>query len=611
MEKLAVVADWSGQCEPNAVLLRLLASDQELTHRRHVCTNKNIALGQQQQQPTVSADKRFFLVSDARIDNRAELLKLLKDVIESNKTITDSELILSCYLKWGQRCPEYLIGDFSFVVWDTTISTLFAACDGMNMRTLSYLSTEKELCLVSEGRQLLQHPKITPKLSEAGLAGWLCGWPDPTISMFDKVHRLPPGHSITANGFGFIIRKFWDINPEKQIRYRQVQEYQDHLRELLGRAIKDRLPESEAVVATQMSGGMDSTTITALAKQAADKNNIGLFVLSHAYPKSYHCDETQSIEETLAYLKISDSHLIQTERYFDLDFRVLYPPVPESPGTVLSPRYRDEMLLLKAAGAHTLLTGNGGDEMAWGHSLTYHQRLLRGDLKVLWEVIIGCRQMQLNPLHTLRQLFINPFIPTWIKRSLGRSADSPQFPDWIPKSAIQRLNLKERLMSTSTTRFHNPALQARYDALKRTATINSVRSYAHIGAEFNIDVRHPFFDTRIAEFSFAIPDDLWIRAGYSKWLVRKTMNGVLPDSVCWNRHKVIFDSFFHQIIRKQAGNIRHILSNTQLQDMGLLDNRKLLAAFDAVINEKASSLKVDLLYTLMTQVWFQRYWGNI
>ena len=74
----------------------------------------------------------------------------------------------------------------------------------------------------------------------------------------------------------------------------------------------------------------------------------------------------------------------------------------------------------------------------------------------------------------------------------------------------------------------NPALQARYDALKWSSTINSVRSYGQAGAACGIDVRHPFFDTRLAEFSFAVPDELWIREGYPKWLLRRTMDGMLP-----------------------------------------------------------------------------------
>jgi asparagine synthase (glutamine-hydrolysing) len=586
-----------------------MACDERILAKQPIYITNQAALGQVSN-PTATSDRRLILVSDARIDNREELLDQLWTSLDNSIIVSDSDLILAAYIKWGKSCPEHLIGDFAFAIWDSTKAVLFAARDGMNMRTLYYLHTAYGLCLASEEEQLLNHPAMTPQPSELGLAGWLSGWPDPMISMFDGVDVLPPGHSLTADANSTTIRKFWDIDPEKQIRYRQLQDYEAHLHELLCRAVEDRLHSSSEVVVTQMSGGMDSTTVTALAKQAAEKQCKKLLVLSHSYHSTSCCDETQRIHAMLKHLCIDDFHFLPAEQHTDLDFQTLYPPIRDCPGTVLSPRYIDEMTIIKAAGAQVLLTGSGGDEMTWGHSLTYSQRLLSGELKVIWEVISGCREMQLPLLRSLRQLFVNPFMPSCLKRALGRSPGSFKLPDWVPKTAIHRLGLQERLLAPSNTHFHNPALQARYEALKRTSTLNSVRSYARTGAEHGIDVRHPFFDTRIAEFSFAIPDDLWIREGYPKWLLRKTMDSVLPNSVCWNRHKVIFDSFFSELIRKQPDNIRGILSDTRLQEMGLLDNRKLLAAYNAVINGTQASLNVDLLYALMTQVWYQKYWGD-
>jgi asparagine synthase (glutamine-hydrolysing) len=88
------------------------------------------------------------------------------------------------------------------------------------------------------------------------------------------------------------------------------------------------------------------------------------------------------------------------------------------------------------------------------------------------------------------------------------------------------------------------------------------------------------------------------------------MNGVLPDSVCWNRQKVIFDSFFAGIIRDQAENVRAILADRRLEEMGLLDTDKLLQSFDRVVAGQ-QGFSVDLLYALMVQVWVQRYWGVV
>jgi asparagine synthetase B (glutamine-hydrolysing) len=610
MDRLAVIIDWKQNSNLHALLLKLLELDNTPSNKQRFVVSKQAALGQQNHYLT-SIDNTLFIASDVRIDNRGELCDLLKNEINPQATLCDDLLILCAYQKWGRECPKYLCGDFAFVIWDSHRAKLFAAVDGLHMRTLNYFSTSNGFCIASEGQQLLNHPDLSPAINELGVAAWLSGWPDPNISMFDSVMVLPSGHYLEANGRDISIRKFWDIDPEKQIRYPSHHEYAEHFQQLLRVAVKDRMASYGSGTATQMSGGMDSTSVTAIAREIATSLDKQHVVLSHTYPAGEKCDETADILKTLNYLNINDYRLLPVNRYENLDFRALYPPVFESPGTVLSPRYIDEIKLLKELDINVLLTGSGGDEMTWGHSLTYSQRLRRGELSVIGEVFTGCREMNLPVLGTLRQLFIHPFVPGWVKHLLGRPFNGQRIPVWIPEKTIERLNLRERILNVQSPDFRNPALQARYRALMQTSTLNSVRSYAEAGREYSVDVRHPFFDKRIVEFSFAIPDDLWIREGYPKWLLRKAMNDHLPGSVCWNRNKVIFDSFFARIINDQNEVIRQILSDTRLQGMGLIDNQKLLSAFDAVIAGKGRNLTVDLLYAILTQIWFQKFWFDV
>ena len=597
------IADWRSPAKLRAALTHLCPRHSPADNDTYIDTPVALA---QQPAPRVSSDGRLAIVCDARIDNRKALFEKLGKDYRAQETLTDAELILATYAKWGQNCPAQLLGDFAFVIWDRANASLFAARDGMNMRTLSYLRTAGGLCLASEGQLLIKHPEHHPKLSKLALLGWISGQPDPRVSMFEGIEILPAGHALIARNNTLEIRKFWDINPDHKIDYRREQDYSDHLKELLQGAVSDRLRTPGLVVASQMSGGMDSTTVTALASQAMNKSDRQLLVVSHSYRSTASCDETDRIKETLSYLKIQHSRFLAAEDHGELDFRQLYPPAFENPGTVLSPRYHDEMALLQDAGAQVLLTGNGGDEMAWGHSISYSRRLQRGDFSVVSEVIKGCQAMKLPVLHTLQQLFINPMVPVWLKQAMGRPASGHRLPDWVPAGADCRTGLHEQRLDKAGVAFKNPALQARYDALQWSSTINSVRSYGKVGAQYGVEVRHPFFDTRLAEFSFAIPDDLWNRQGYPKWLLRRTMAGTLPDTVCWNQHKVIFDNFFAGIIRRQAANIRKILADTRLEGMGLLDTRKLIKAFDEVVAGQRP-FNVDLLYVLMVQIWFQQY----
>ncbi|MFV0277077.1 MAG: asparagine synthetase B family protein [Parahaliea sp.] len=598
MRLLSTIADWSAPADlPEA--LRSLDRSPPSAGDRGVFAGPCSVLGPRTEH---SPDGHLVLTGDIRLDNREDLITELRQPPDSRPP-TDAELVLAAYQRWGRHCAGKLVGDFAFALWDAQQAALYAARDGMNMRTLCYRRSGTRLYLASEARQLAQLPGDQPRLHRRALTAWISGHPDPCLSMFEGVEVLPPGHSLYATATTFETGRFWDIDPEYRIRYRRVEDYQEHLHELLQRAVGARLRNTAGRVATQMSGGMDSTTVAAIARQAMASSGHELVAVSHLYSQTQSCDESDKIELMRSHLGIAKLLTLDARDHAGLDYRELYPPALESPGTVLSPRYDAEMRLLQAAGAEVLLTGCGGDEMTWGHSLSYSHRLRRGDLTVIPEVFNSSRTLGLPPWRTLRQLFLSPLAPAWLRRALGRPPATNRPPPWLPVAAARQL---DEARTPPGTRFRNPVLQARYDALRETSTINSVRSYARVAAGYGIEVRHPFFDIRVAEFSFAIPDHLWNRRGYPKWLLRRTMDGALPAAVCWNRHKVIFDSFFANLLRRQAPVIRTLLGDTRLQDLGLVDTGRLLAHFDQVMGGQ-QGFTVDLLYVLMVQTWLQRH----
>ena len=547
--------------------------------------------------------KIFF---EGRLDARSELIRHLS----ANVNATDSQLLLAAYLKWGQHCTDFLLGDFAFVIVDKSNENVFAACDPMNMYPLYYHLSSDGVCFSSRARLLADLPGVSREVDKIALMGWLSGWPDPQRSLFSHIHLLPSGHQLVWQDEKLRVNVFWQIDPAFSIRYPRLGDYASHLSDVLSQSVADRLRSKSEKITAQLSGGLDSTTVCAFAKQHLLKQNRQLTCLSHSYEETDNCNETGLIHEVITHLDIRESHFLSAETYVDLNFNALYPPDFDSPGTVLSPRYIEELNLVQALGADVMLTGSGGDEMVWGHSLTYFQRLRRGEVSVIAEVIRGSREFDLPVLSTLLQLFLKPMLPErmlQMMRVVRGKKKHALLPDWIPAAIIKRMNLDHHLFQESTVQFDNRALQARYEALRRTSTMSSVRSYQNVANSLGIEVRHPFFDRRLAEFSFAIPDDLWIRDNYPKWLLRKTINDKLPSSVVWKKNKVIFNRFFGKVIAQQADLIRHILSNTQLQDMGFIDNKKLLNSFDLVVKSKGRHLNVELLYALLTQIWFQKY----
>jgi asparagine synthetase B (glutamine-hydrolysing) len=447
-------------------------------------------------------------------------------------------------------------------------------------------------------------------LSERGLSSWLSGYPNPAISLFEQVNVLPIGYRLE-----FLmpnrakITKFWDIDPNNKINFDSESEYSERFVELLNNSVIGACESQQQIVASQMSGGMDSTSITALANDYLNASGKKVVPLSHMYSQSKKSDESQLVKDMLSFLEIDQSIQMSVDEGENRDFLALYPSDLESPGTVLSPRYVKELALVKESGADVLLTGNGGDEMCWGHSTAYTQRFKQGDWRVVTEVLKACDATGISKRQTLTNLFVKPLVPEIVLKILTlnrKNSDEQSMPLWLTDKA-RSLSVEETRINNPFDIKKDPVGYNRYSSLKTTSTYNAVRSYEKVAQQFDISVRHPFFNTQLAEFTFAIPAKQLIQGPYPKWLLRHSMQNHLPKSVCWNLHKTTFDQHFGNLVRENSTAIREILQDTRLADMGLINQTLLLAEFDRVVANPDLPLQVDLLYAILTFTWLRTH----
>lgn len=579
------------------------------------------------------ANHRAPVLASSRIDNRAELAQgLARQRLRRNRATaddheagaedyeadlqtthspTDEELLLQLYKVHGARFCEQVRGSFCYILWDEELKQVHAAIDPFNARSLFYMQLEDLLYVASDARLLASHPHLSVTVNKLALAQWLKGQPDPFMSMFNEISMLPNGHRLVLSPDNSATAvKFWDINPDRQIRYANPQEYEAHFFNLLYASVAARMQSNSPVIFSQMSGGMDSTSITALANMIAPDNGQQLHTISHSYSNTESCDELDKIQLMVEHLQLQNTHYIELDAFDKAGFNALYPTDFDNPGIVLSPKYHQELVLIETAGANVLLTGNGGDETCWGHSATYRSRLLHGEIGVIAEVMKACKDLGEPVARSLYNLFVSPFIPnvlvnlSRLARKLPRSIAHQ--PAWLTKTAMQLIELEGNPVNPYSSRF-NPAKHARYESIKTTSTYNSMRSYQKVANHYGVDVRHPFFDQAIVEFSFAIPEKLLIQGIYPKWLLRRTMQDHLPEAVCWNRHKVVFDRHFANLVRSNAEEIRRLLAHTGLQELGLVDNEVLLEKFAEVTRNPEHRLNVDMLYAILTQSWFQQH----
>lgn len=500
-------------------------------------------------------------------------------------------------------------GPFILFQWNRTNETLNAACDPLGQYSLYYAQTKSGFVCCSEASFIssLIGPNI---LKEEGVSCWLAGQPNPSTQIFDTLYPLPFAHYLQLDHKALSISQYWSVtHPPENTVCDEVAI--DQFENLLRQSVAQNIGTDQHNVMSQMSGGMDSSSVTALATEHQHSNGNKLISLSHFYSKSPESDESDLIKLLSNSLNCDDHILMPADNDQYSDFLSLYPTDFDSPGTVLSPRYHHELQHCQQHNVSLLLTGNGGDEMCWGHATAYTERFLKGDLSVVREVFIGCKQTGIPFRAVAKKLFIKPLIPSYIMSILGKThlSDTDALPNWLtPKArdmACTSLTLKSPFC-----RVNDPVHYARHHTLKTTATFNSLRSYQKVGAQYGIKVAHPFFDKHIAQHSFDVSPKQLIRGAYPKWLLRSAMDKYLPKEVCWNTHKTTFDQHFTNLVRANAVQLRKVLSHPKLADLGLLEPTPLLAQFDKVIESKTGYVTVNLLYAILTQIWITQHHDN-
>ena len=575
-------------------------------------SNKSANIGYKTQSTKQSL--KMPIIGNFRIDNKDDLATLDEpDLSDANQFLSkDEHAFFSSYKKLGAACFSKIKGNFQAVLWDEQSQKLCAAIDPFSSRSLFYLELGGILYLASNAKTLANITNINLTVNKTAVSQWLAGRPDPNISMFNEISRLPAGHCLEYNEEqGVKITKFWDIDPDFSIEYKDTEAYKSHFFELLQTSVGNRLNTDELItnptLFCQMSGGMDSTSVTTIAKQFLDRKNQPLHTLSHRYKNTKTCDESTNINDMISTLGLEHQHYIDLDEYESSSFSELYPTDFDSPGIVLSPKYHQELALMHSLGTNVLLTGNGGDETCWGHSASYGSRLFKGEFGVISEVIDACNELNEPVARSLYKLFMPSTIQNLIKLARQKPINSNECPPWLSAQALLKVTAEKQLFTNPFSANFNPAKHARYHGLNTTSTYNAMRSYQKVASGYGIDVRHPFFDADIVKFSFAIPEKLLIQGVYPKWLLRQTMQTHLPESVCWNKHKVVFDHHFANLVRSNKVELRKLLSHTGLQDLELVDNTVLLNEFDAVVNNPSSYLNVDMLYAILTQLWFQAH----
>lgn len=251
-----------------------------------------------EKQPIFFEDDQKVMVVAARIDNRDELCPIFGIPLIYRDNYPDSHYVRLAFEKWGIEATGHLLGDWSFAVYDKSDQKLYVARDHCGITALYYYSCPDFFAFSSSPKGLLTLQEIPKEINEFRIAQILVAWPgDGEQTCYQHIFNLLPGHYLTIHNKQVQKHKYWELTEQENLILPKEQDYYDRFLEIFTEAVRCRLRTTKQV-GISLSGGLDSTSIAAIAAIELAKQNKELFAFTsvplyknYKVPKGRNGDE--------------------------------------------------------------------------------------------------------------------------------------------------------------------------------------------------------------------------------------------------------------------------------------------------------------------------------
>ena len=489
-----------------------------------------------EKQPLTNENSALCLTLDGRIDNRSELRCWLDSKGLPLRDDSDAELVLRAYECWGEECPNRLLGDFAFAIWDARNQRLFCARDYVGVRPFYYHRSGSLFAFGSEIRAVLALDAVPRRLNESRLADFLVeelNRDDEESTFYQDVQRLPAGHSLTIGPGRFALRNYWNLKAPPVLKLGSLREYGEAFREIFVDAVRCRLRSTHPVGST-LSGGIDSSSVVCTIRELlAAELKEPLHTISLVDADESKCGETPYIREVLRSGGLTP-HIVRSDQVSPLAEQMADSDEPFEIFTYFTNWFG--FAAARKAGVRVLLDGISGDHLVPPY--TYLTTLLRsGHWNLLRrELSFGSREFGESGLSILRTHALAPMLPrlfgVW-RRFRGRKPRPFPEGSCIHPDFALRMRIPERFESKR---------QKLWTASRDIGTLHSwsftcgvlpffFEHSGRLAATLGVEARHPFSDRRVIEFFLSLPLHIKMYSPLPKRLIREGMRGVLPEMV--------------------------------------------------------------------------------
>ena len=569
------------------------------------------------QQPMCNEDGSLWITCNGEIFNHVELRQYLVSKGHLFSTRSDTEVILHLYEEEGEACVHRLNGQWAFALWDARKHQLMLSRDRVGILPLFYARVDGAFLWSSEIKGLFAHPGLDRSLDLVALDQIFTFWvPLPPRSIFRDVRQIPPGCSARIAAGDIHVYEYWkhDFSGATPSTVSE-EELAEQLLYLLNDATRIRL-RSDVPVACYLSGGIDSSLITALAKNS-HSGTLSSFSVTFDRP-----DLDERIYQDAVSAFLGTDH--QSVHASDEQLTTVFPDVirhAEMPllRTAPAPLYLLSQLVQQNE-FRVVLTGEGSDEILGGYDIFKESKI-----RQFWAA---------QPDSSRRPLLLKRLYP-YMPRIRPQSAASLQrffkpvdrnnpfdshAPRWELTSGLKLLfsdRVKDELSAIDATTAMRESMPEEYfawGALHRAQYLEArflLPGYIlssqgdRMAMAHGVEARHPLLDHRVVEFASRLPATMKLKVLNEKYLLKKIASRFLPAEVV-RRPKQPFrapdgTSFFAGSMKEY---VLDALSPHAIKELGLFDSQRVTTLVKKFLRKEASSVRdnMALVGVLSTQM---------
>ena len=451
--------------------------------------------------------------------NFRELRNELRSRGHQFETGSDTEVVMRAYLEWGVAFTEQLNGMYAFAIWDARSQALHLVRDRMGVKPLYYFPTADGVIFGSEPKALLANPLVPRKVGASGLREIFEMVKTPGHAIFEGMHEVLPGEFITINRSGLKRHRYWQLEAREHTD--DLQQTITHTRELL-EDIVDRQIVADVPLCSLLSGGLDSSIITALASKkllAAGKENIRSFSLDFVdHGGGFTGDAVRGTPDAPfvkdLVQKIRSTHgeiLLDSREMADPQLRASIIRALDLPPAFWGDMWPSLYRLFEEVRRHSTvaLSGESADEVFGGYRW-FHDPDAIGAQTFPWLTSVTGKYFDGKPLFSrslMDTLSMTEFLGDSYQQAL---AEVPELPGESAADVRMR-----QMTYVNLTRFVQTLLD-RKDRMSMAV---------------GLEVRVPFCDHRLVEYAFNIPWAMKAFDGREKSILRAATRDLLPASI--------------------------------------------------------------------------------